>query len=96
MIKEIRDIMHRMNNDYTKRGAHMRRLKSQNEIKKKKKTFTSVLISIAVIISLGILSYIIYMINKISYKEMLLSFSIFFAFILIEYFIIIKILKKIK
>lgn len=74
----------------------MRRLKSQNEIKSAKKTFARVIISIAVIVSLCILSFIIYMIDKVSFEEVMASFSVLFAFILAEYFIIVRILKKIK
>ena len=74
----------------------MKRLKSQNEINRNKKTFATILISIAVIVSLGILSLIIYMIDKASFEEIMASFSIFFAFVLAEYFIIHRILRKIK
>lgn len=74
----------------------MKRLKSRNEINRGKKTFAIVLITIAVIISVSILSFIIYMLDKASFEEIMASFSIFFGFLLVEYFIIRRILKKIK
>ena len=74
----------------------MKRLKSRNEINRSKNTFAIVLITIAVIISVSILSFLIYMLDKASFEEIMVSFSVFFGFLLIEYFIIRRILKKIK
>ena len=71
----------------------MKRLKSRNRCKN---TFAIVLITIAVILSVSILSFLIYMLDKASFEEIMVSFSVFFGFLLIEYFIIRRILKKIK
>lgn len=74
----------------------MKRLKSRNEINRGRRTFAIIFITIAVIISISILSFLIYMIDKASFEEIMVSFSIFFAFVLAEYFIIQRILRKIK
>lgn len=74
----------------------MRRLKGRGELRNNKRTFATVLICVAICMSLGILSIIIFMFDKVSFEELMASFAIFFTFLLIEWFIILRIIKTIN
>ena len=74
----------------------MRRLKSRGEMRNSKRTFAVILICIAICLSLGILSVIIFMADKISFEELVTSFVIFFTFLLAELVIIARIIKTVN
>lgn len=74
----------------------MRRLKSRGELRSSKRTFAIILICIAICFSLAMLLLIIFSINHASFEEIMMSFAIFFTFLLIEWFIIMRIIKTIN